>query len=93
MGDPHGLVELSLYGIVVALALPMLDQLSGSFPHIAIALGVLLLIPAPLWLASLRFSIPDRLVTAMVWHSTIAWIAVLGVFVVLAVVALYRLLV
>lgn len=90
MGDPHGLVEISLYGIVVALTLPLLDRLADFSPWLAASLAVVLLLPAPVWLASCRYPLPDRIVTILVWHSMLAWIAVLSVMLGLAVVSMYR---
>ncbi len=83
MGDPHGLVELSLYWIAVALALPLLDGLVDQFPALGITLAVLLLLPAPFWIAGLWFSIPERLELLVIWHSMLTW-AVLGIVLVVA---------
>lgn len=78
------LVEFSLYWIAVALALPPLDSLSDHRPTLAIALAILVFLPAPLWIARLWVLIPERVETLMFWHSTIFW-AVLGIALAIAV--------
>ena len=90
MRTPHELVELSVFLILLGLALPMLKSLHDVYPVVAIVASIMLFLPAPAWLARLRVGIPDRLETAIVWHSVVAWVIVLGVFCVGVVLALYK---
>ena len=90
MRTPHELVELSVFLILLGLALPMLKSLHDVYPVVAIVASIILFLPTPAWLARLRVAIPDRLETAIVWHSVAAWVIVLGVFCVGVVLALYK---
>ncbi len=90
MRDLPGLVELGLYGIVSGLTLPLLGQLSEFSPVVAITLAILILLPAPVWLASLRFPVSDRVMSLLAWHCTVTWGSLILVAFGLAVFATYR---
>ena len=72
MGDPNGLTETAIYGVTVGLALPMLKQIAASSQIASVALTILLLLAAPLWLANLRFPLPERAYPFMIWHLRLA---------------------
>ena len=78
MHTRNDLVELSMYWIAVALAVPPLDHLSEKLPTLAITLAILMLLPMPLWIARLWILLPEHVETLMFWHSMILW-AVLGI--------------
>ena len=90
MSTQHEIVELSVFLILLGLALPLLRLFHDVNPTAGIVASVILILPAPAWFARLCVAIPKRLEMAIVWHSMCAWIIVLIVFGIGAIFALYQ---
>lgn len=75
MGDPDGFVELSVYAIVVAIALPLIQPLRAISPFWATAYLAFAIFPIPAWLLCNRFELPDWFARLVVWNC---WIVLAG---------------
>jgi len=68
MGDPRGLTETAIYGLTLGLLLPLLQRFSDSWHAAGVGASILLLMAAPLWLANLRYDLPNYAYPFMIWH-------------------------
>lgn len=85
MGDPEGLVEWSVYAILVALALPFVKHLDGYSPAFATAFIVLAIFPMITWFVGVRFGMPDWFARIIIWKAWLVLACIAVGFVVLAV--------
>lgn len=94
MGDPEGLVEWSVYGLVVGFTLPLVSRLESSSPTLATAFLLLAILPVPVWFVAIRFNTPDWVFRITVWNAwfvlaltAAGWLWLLGSWVLTLVVA------
>lgn len=70
--------------------LPLLDRLHDVYPLVAIVLGILVLVPLPVWAYQLRWQIPAWLETMLIWHASALWGCFLACMVLVAATGVHR---
>ena len=80
MRDTEGFVELSVYMILVAIALPFVKHLEHCSPALATGFLILALAPMPTWIIGARFGMPGWLARILVWNC---WLVLASIVVML----------
>lgn len=78
--DDFNLIDFAAYAVAVGLILPAIQMLRSLHETAAIVACTVVLVPIPVYLARLRFELPDWCDRCLSWHLRATWVlAVLAV--------------